>query len=151
VIRLLRGEVWLLNGTTDWFIWPSGNSEEIMHSTVRAAVRISDESRFADWSIRRDERRNGISRRHGQSTGKLGIGRGTTSAQDRLNVATAARIQIETRAEPISNAFHLRELRHPVIGEKIQFTWCKTGNGRARARRTASGTGIGLRETARCG
>jgi hypothetical protein len=99
-----------------------------MHSAVRAAVRVPDESRFADWSIRSDERRHRISRRHGQSAGELGIGRGTTSSQGRLDMATAARIQVETRAEPIGNAFHLRELRYSVVGEKIQFARCEAAD-----------------------
>jgi hypothetical protein len=34
-------------------------------------------------------------------------------------VATAARIQIETRAEPIGNGLHLRELRYTVVIEKV--------------------------------
>jgi hypothetical protein len=90
-----------------------------MHSTVRAAVRVLDEPRFADWSIRGDERRHRISRRHGRSTDQLGIAGGASSSQGRLDVAAAARIQIEARAESIGNGLHLRELRHPVVIEKV--------------------------------
>jgi hypothetical protein len=65
-------------------------------------------------------------------------------------VATTARIQIETRAEPIGNAFHLRELRYSVIIEKVELTRRETTDSCARARGAATGTGIGLRETTSC-
>src|SRR3981189_1721609 len=117
VVGLLPGEIRLLNGTANWFIGAASNGENIMHSTVRAAVRVLDEPRFTDWSIRGDERRHRISRRHGRSTGGLGIDRGAGSSQGRLDVAAAARIQIETRAESIGNSLHLRALRYPVVIE----------------------------------
>ncbi len=50
MVGLLRGEVRLLNSTADWFVSAAGNGENIMHSAVRAAVRVPDEPRFADWS-----------------------------------------------------------------------------------------------------
>jgi len=120
VVGLLPGEVRLLNGTAGGLIRPAGNGEKIMHATVRAAVRVPDEACFADWSTRGDERRHSISRRHSRSTSELRIYRRATSSQGRLNVATAARIQIETRAEPINDGLHLRELRYPVIIEKVE-------------------------------
>jgi hypothetical protein len=49
----------------------------------------------------------------------LGIDGGAGSSQGRVDVATAARIQIETRAEPIDNRLHLRELRYSVVIEKV--------------------------------
>jgi len=61
-----------------------------------------------------------ISRRHGRSTGEAwGLIAWAGSSQGRLDVAAAARIQIETRAESIGNSLHLRELRYPVVIEKV--------------------------------
>src|SRR5260370_13057826 len=121
-----------------------------MHSTIGAAVRILDESRFADRPARSDEGRHRVSGRHRGSAGKLGIGRWAGPSQGGLDMTAPAGIEIEPRAEPIGNTFHLRELRYPLTVEEIAFAGRRTRDSCAGAGCACARTGIGLRPTARC-
>jgi len=77
-------------------------------SGLPSACRMKRASRTGPFAVMND---GTVFPGDGQSTGKLGIGRGDYFLPRPAGCGNRRKNPGETRAEPIGNAFHLRELR----------------------------------------
>ena len=82
---------------------PQDSQVAIMHAAVRRAVGIEDETRFAHWTARCDERRNDILGPVQSGDRHFGIGRRRAAARCRRRMTTRAAIEVESRTQSVGN------------------------------------------------
>ena len=102
------------------------DGKERMHTTVRTAVPIADESRFTHRTIQREERRDLVGAANLRRECDLRILSGTGPADGRLTVTARAAIEIHARPEPIWHILLFFEVIEPHV-EVREFIRCETG------------------------
>ena len=92
-----------------------GDHEEGMDTAVAGTVGIELEASLADGAVRRNEGRNPVPcpEAEGAHHGEQGILRRARAADVRLGMAAPASVEVETRAEAITDFFRLVEVVPP--------------------------------------
>ena len=114
------GEIRLADRTAGRCVPTSGDCKYGMNASVRCPIRIADESHLSDRAVEGEERRNRVAWSHNGRPHNLRIVCRRTRPSDRwMNMASRARIEIESRPQTVVDTFHLCKLGDTWFREKV--------------------------------